>query len=484
MSREKGSKIFGFLNFWHLLGETTRLDAWDLNFFFSDPDALEWSMIQLDFQKKTWLKGFFPQFTLFFWRIFRSLNRLVSTAGENNPSNKPVLFFGLTKNQIDSLSPVYEKTEDISWMMDGMRSKIWSRLVLTGYLCSLFFLPWAIRDYFSSNKTRRTGIQYNFAYQWYSYGLYFVIRYFLKTLNIKIIVLSNDHSLENRVLIRASKDEGKKTVYLQHASIPDHFPPLDVSYAFLEGFDALHQYERAGCSQTQVFLLGSPMFDKYSDMINVNKKMKNLGICVNILDSCKKVIELLNALAFTIENCNVYIRIHPRDKNRKFWEDYSRLKKYHYSDSQKEDIYVFLTKVDVIIAGNSNVHLDAVKLNVYPIFFNFSKNEKELYSFLKNNLVYYAKDITSICRRVSMLQKKKQSVRSRAKYYNDIIDTKHNGKSSIIASQIIREIMTFEKIIGSKWEKYRSSPIQSFRLPASTSIDIKKTDDENTNIDL
>jgi hypothetical protein len=465
MNSEGGSEKSGFNYIFQIFLDTIRLDIWDINFFFSDPNALEWSLIQLESPKNRFRKGFFIQMFLFFSRMARCFYRLFIWKLEKNRIDKPIVFLGLTKNQIDSLTPVYEKTKDFALIIDGTRNSNWNLLIIYAYLASLFFFPFALKDFITSNGVNKKGIGYNLAFHWLTYGMYFVVRVLLHKIKIKAVVLANDHIMETRVVLKAAKDEEIITFYMQHASVTRVFPPLNVNYALLEGSDALEHYEAAGLSNTEAFLIGSPRFDHYVESINTLKKLESLGVCVNLLDPYDRVINLLTALQTRFPEVLITLRIHPREKNRGVWEELSNLLAIGYSDSLREGVYDFLKKVDTIIAGNSNVHLDAAMLNVFPIYYDFPADRRKLYySFLQKGLCNEVESISSACDLVEKLILCKPNIRKRAKEYIDTINSKFDGHSCELATRIICESISTRRINKDLWQRIPGSKLSAFRL--------------------
>jgi hypothetical protein len=465
MSKDEGGGKSGFQFFFKILGETIKLDAWDLNFFFSDPEALEWSILDIESRKIRYHKGFIPQTIIFFGRFIRCLFRFMKWQHTGLQIESPIVFFGLTKNQIDSLEPLFRDIKDHSILIDGRSNSGWDFIQLLGYFTSFFFLPIAFLNYFGSKSTYRKGIQHNFAFHWYTFGLFFVIRYYLHWSRIKGIVLSNDHVMENRLVIKAAKDEKITTFYLQHASVTRCFPPLSMDYALLDGIDALMYYEAAGKSNTTSFLTGSPKFDKYYFYINRHSRAKSIGICQNLYDRVTMVDQLCAELRSRFSTIQISLRIHPREANRAVWVDLAKKYKMKYSDSLSEGIYEYLQSVDVIIAGNSNVHLEATLLNVYSIFYDFSTDKRhQYYSFIQNGLCEKLENSIAVCDRVDNLIKSKPDTRLYAKRYVDTIDTSFDGQSTNLALRVIHETIFQGFVDMSIWQPVPKTSLNAFRL--------------------
>jgi hypothetical protein len=465
MNKDGGSGKSSFLGFIRVFEETIKLDVWDLNFFFSDPDAFDWTMLHLVSSEWQFRKGFFPQIIIFVGRTLKRFIEIIFHTEKSTNNNVPFVFIGFTKNQVDSLRPVYEKIESNSTLIDCSKNYFWKQILSSAYVLSICFIPWAIKDFIKSSGSNRAGIAYNFSNHILTYGLYYVLRTYLKKSKFTTIILANDHNMEPRVINKAARDEGIITYYIQHASVTRVFPPLNMDFALLEGADALQHYESAGQTGTTVFLIGNPKFDSFKLKIRNSKSLENIGICVNLFDPIENVEDLIKTIKHQIPKINIYLRIHPGQSHRDKWTNLAKELSIEYSDSLTEGVFDFLLNVDAIIAGNSNVHLDAVMLDVYPIFYNFSVDDRQrYYSFLERGLCEFAENKNSVINFLSRLITEKPSIRSRAKCYCDTIGTPYDGMSSELAASLIENFPDFPKPRFNNWLIIESSSIRAYKI--------------------
>ena len=106
---------------------------------------------------------------------------------------------------------------------------------------SIPFLFDLFKEYIKANSIDKKIIKSNpFAFL-FSYGKFLLAREILKKYNPKILFLSNDHSPFNRCLLHHSKSMGIKTIYMQHASVSDKFPPLEFDYSLLDGQESFEK---------------------------------------------------------------------------------------------------------------------------------------------------------------------------------------------------------------------------------------------------
>lgn len=353
------------------------------------------------------------------------------------PKDK-VWFLVLTKNNYDALKEVYEQTPNaILTSFFRFNSTInketyYYNLNLKFFYSFIYPIAWL--QYYFSNKEK--ALRY--------YDLFFAVNgayeeslRLLKKTRPKAIVFTNDHLIIARSLLLAANDLGIKTYYIQHASVSEYFPPLEFTYALLEGQDALDKYKVCGTVNANVHLVGMPKFDSYTGKLNTNDKLKKIGVAFNLNDNPQSVYEF--AIKLKTKNVAVIIRPHPGD-NR----DLSIFSDFEISNSKKEGAFEFLTRIDAIIAGNSSIHLEAVHMNVYPLYFIFdsdSDSRFDYYKFVKNKLVTYCKTLEELYLAIDQLIEHKPHIQSRANYYNATLGTNYQGKSTELIVKTMSETL-------------------------------------------
>jgi len=267
-----------------------------------------------------------------------------------------------------------------------------------------------------------------------------------------------------RATLSAAKFLGIPTVYIQHASITEKFPSLDVDYALLEGIDTLEKYEKIGVSDSKVYLIGMPKLDKYMKFLNTSKSVKTLGVCVNKLDSFEEVSRLVDSIRLRIPEISIIFRPHPADTEKFFlWKRLSEKYSLQYSDPTVEDSFYFLSRIDAIVAGDSNILLEAVLLDVYPLYFSFSDYCRDYYGFVKHGVVKHYANENELIDRLVELKKQKPGVREKAKRYCHVIGTVNDGKSVTMAAKLIENISTNGS--DSDWKRMTTYHIPTFELP-------------------
>lgn len=259
-----------------------------------------------------------------------------------------------------------------------------------------------------------------------------------KSPRLKVIVFANDHSTECRCLIEQARKLGVRTLYVQHASVTERFPPLHFSYSFLDGMESYEKYKTNGDISGLVFLTGSPRFDEINTY-KKNDKLYDLGIAINMLDNCSKVLDLCKYLINT-GNYSMIVRPHPR-MGTAFDEAKFIAKGISISNPSKESSFCFLSKVKYLIANESSIHLDAALLGVSSTLFNFSNAEiTDWYSYVKNGLITVSNNYHDI---ENNIRCHNECIIEKIRYYNAAYKTPFDGKiGAFIAQFIVEDILS------------------------------------------
>jgi len=414
-------------------------------------------------------KGLILRIGVYFYKLFK-LIRPSEWLREFSISPNTILFFSMSKNQNDCIYPVSSKLSN-SCVFGKETEYPFSFTTLIAHLISIPFFVVVLYHFLQSKGVLKLSYKYNLDRYWLTFGYYITVRLWLRRKKPKILILANDHIMECRTMLKAAKDEGIITGYIQHASVTSEFPTLKFDYAFLEGRDALNTYSNIGKSKTTVFLVGSSKFDGYHVTVNSKAKLESIGICTNSLDPIDKVAALSSCIKEKFSDIQITLRPHPGDKRIAIWKKIATERGLKYSDPNSEDSFSCLEKIDGLIAGNSNIHLEAVLMNVYPLFYDFSQKPDLIkYTFIKNNLVEYFSDIPTIIEKIDSLIIFKKNIRFRAKPYIDTLGTIYDGSSSNIVAKIIIEIAHNNSVNTLDWIKIQSKPIEAYSRNDKNSI--------------
>ena len=445
--------------FREILFAAIRIDILDMNYIYSNSAILQ-KLLSSD---KTGLprRGLLIRIIAFFGNGVRNI-QFKSWVKQAKISKNSILFYSKSRNQKFSLEPLLDNL-DSAIILGNHVEFSFSLTTFFAYLFSFPFFPLVLISLLKSEGIIREGFYYNFNLYWLTYGFYISVRLWLKYIKPKVLVVGNDHIMEHRVMVKAAKDEGVPTIYIQHASVTSDFPPLAFDYALLEGNDALQIYNKIGKTNSIAFLIGNPKFDKYINNINLSEKIDSIGICANWLEPIDRIEELCSVLTAEFPTINFYLRPHPQDKRIFLWEKIVEKYNIKLSQSNEEFIFDFLKKVDLIFAGNTNVHLEAALVNVYPIYYDFALNPKfESYSFVKTGLCEYISDPVSAGKRIKELINNRPNIRIRTKHYCNTVNTLFDGHSSQLASELIFQIAEGNEALLNNWSQIKGFDLLAY----------------------
>lgn len=205
--------------------------------------------------------------------------------------------------------------------------------------------------------------------------------------NPKVIIVSNDHSPASRAMLRFGNVLGKQTVYIPHSMVTKRFPKLIASYSFLDGDIMWAHYGKTADVNCSVVLSGPirmPFKPSTPKVRNINNENLVVALCLNQLDDKKRVAKLISNLIDIEEIDKIIIRLHPNQHINSF--PISISEKVSLSVI-KENIYEFIEKVDIILAGETAVHYDALLLNRKSFYYQFSNQYLDHYDFIRDGLV-------------------------------------------------------------------------------------------------
>ena len=226
--------------------------------------------------------------------------------------------------------------------------------------------------------------------------------------------------------------------------VREEFPPLSFDYALLDGRDALTKYDTSGPSSTRVFLTGIPKFDSFYASINQNEQVHALAICTNPVEPDARAQDLCAHLRAGFPDMRIVLRPHPADKRLAFWQDMAEEYRLSFSDSRVETAFEMFRGVDAVIAGESNVLLEAALMDLFAIYYDFSQAQIDYYGFVEQGLMEYTASPEAVEALVQDLRSHKPSVRFKAHTYCATIETAFDGRSAEVAAVLIHQILQSE----------------------------------------
>jgi hypothetical protein len=292
---------------------------------------------------------------------------------------------------------------------------------------------------FSKVKPKHTARFFDILFD--AVGFYEVYSRKIRLYKPRYIVFANDHTPDARGMLLAAKANSIKTVYIQHASVSHIFPPLQYDLNLLEGQDAYEKYKACGPVSGKVELIGMPKADGFLSFRNKNSEIHVIGIGANLMDHTDEIRQVLSEITRTFPELIIRVRPHPRD-SRDFDFVHGISTNISLSDGRKESTFEFLKQLDVLIAGNSGIHLEAVLLNVWSIYYNLNQAEHlhDYYGYVAKGLSDYAGSLQSLTAMLQQHRLHKPDVVHRANYYNATIGTQWEGKSGKLALTYIKNL--------------------------------------------
>lgn len=449
-------------NFIQAFKAAWNIDLFDLNFSFGSEKMCRFNLnAPPSILTK---KGYFIRCVAFFLHLIKSFH--FKKLKQSYIPSRAVLFFVGSKNQKDSLYPLVEKLDNIYFVGDPMFASH-NFSLHWAYIMAIPFIPLTILRFSQACKYQKESFRFWADYYCLTYGYYIVVRLWLIKLKPKAIVFSNDHNMENRVVMKVAKELGISTVYLQHASIDDAFPPLFFDYALLDGMDALKKYVSIGESQTKVFLIGTPKFDTFFQSVKKTNCLNSVAICTNGLDNIQQIEQLCLELRQRFPKFLFRLRPHVGEKQR--WDKWIRLaKKYDlkFSDSTIELSFDFIKQCDALIVGDSNILLEAAMMDIIPLYYDSNKTHLDIYGFLSNGLTEYYSEPREVCNRLTELLQNIPSIRAKTKFYCHTVGTQYDGHSTELAASLIQTLVInpTNNNFMNNWKRISNIPIEAYEI--------------------
>ena len=422
--------------------------------------------------KKPKFSGFFFQTLIFFYRVFESFNLF-----NKNISQKNIYIFAETVNQLSGLKTTIESLNKnineihltvsktlLKKNLDFKTATPISFNLNVIFTSIILFLTRGIPLYFrlkKKNQEINISSRFNEICMTYIFIPYFLD--ILKKLKPKIIITSNDHNLNNRCLRLSAEVLGIKTMYLQHASVSDIFPPLEFDYALLDGEIAHQIYLKCynnkkkkninlekNVANCKIILSGLKK--------EISKKIKkekfgtfNFGLAVNELDNFDGVKFVLDRILLAGEKC--IIRTHPHQPQvfiKKLQEYLKKNDSLIWSDAGKESISDYFINLNVLIAGNSSIHLEAALAGLVTYYYEMGEEfgKPDQYEYIKNGLTsklnkdFSFESLKSDIEKKQNLFERKQAIKN----YSETFGTLWQNQEGKLTALIINHILKNEKL--------------------------------------
>jgi hypothetical protein len=290
---------------------------------------------------------------------------------------------------------------------------------------------------------------------------YIYVPYFidlLKKIDPKIVIISNDHSVSNRSLRLSAEILRIKTIYVQHASVSELFPPLEFNYTFLDGKIAHQIYLNCYKNQTENNLRIKQNIKNCEIILSGQKKLVikkkinqefeklNIGLAVNELDNFNHVREILGHIKNIESKC--IIRTHPAQdqvfirKLSKYIENKDWL---IWSDARVQMISDYFANINIMIASNSSIHLEAAIAGLPTFYYEMSENlvKTDYYGYVKNGISielkkkFSLKMLQSLIKNTLNSKQREQAIKNYSQTYNTFWQNREGQLTAIVIDKIL-----------------------------------------------
>lgn len=299
----------------------------------------------------------------------------------------------------------------------------------------------------NASEYKRIGYSHFLDRYLLTYGYYEAALRVLEHIRPKLLLVSNDHSMEPRTLTSAATRLGITTAYMQHASVTAGFPPLAFDLAFLDGEDAARKYDQATEWRPTVFLCGIAKADLARRRFRKRTELNQLGVCVNEVDPQPAVEAFIADLRSARPDLEIALRPHPRDQRT--WKA-ARLG-ISVSDAKAEDSFSFLNRMDAIVTGPSNIALEGALVGVRSAFKDFGELAHDPYGFVKEGLCVPV-DTAEEALRALDPKSTAESIAAPLRKYCATVGTSFDGRSAELVQKLIIERLDGGIDMG-RWRK-------------------------------
>lgn len=352
------------------------------------------------------------------------------------PKYNGVLVFGLTVNNRNSLLPIIEciGKEQVCAIIKPKDFPMW-RVYLYAYP-HLFSL---LKQYKIERCDNKKAIRFFFSKFWRIYGCQRMAIKMLDYYKPKVVVLANDHTEMNRCLMNESNAKGVNTLYVQHASITEKFPPLHFSYSMLDGYDSFLKYKEIGDLRSVVYLSGGVRFDA----IQRNKNSRRLvGVAMNTIDDEAIVKETCLIIKSILkEGENVILRPHPM-MDQQYWNSWCNENHIEFSSSREENSFIYLSRLKLLVSNQSSIHLDAAMCHTPAVVYNLSNSSVfDHYGYKEKGLVPEVESIEELKEFLNDIEDYEYNEKI-VKYFNSSYKAPFEGKVAPLIANLIETILT------------------------------------------
>lgn len=456
-------------------------DECDLNFLFGKRPK-EISYMKL---KKPKFSGFFFQSLIYILSLIRDFDYLFL----RKRHCCDIVIFAETDNQFSSVLPTIKALEEknIKYILIVRSTVARHFSPVSGSKIPLKFDPTtsilALYKWFQKsiclyrtikNSNKNIKIDWYFSRFCLSHAYLLAFVKVFQQISPKLILMSNDHNVANRCALFAAKYYNIKTIYIQHASVSSLFPPLEFDYALLDGEKAYQTYRECffheegltnittkNAENCEVLLTGQK---KQVQVKKESKKLKTkVGIAVNRLDDFSSVQVV--SKKFSKAGYEVLIRTHPYQDEifvTQLKELSARDKSIALCDPELQGVSDFFSSIDMLIAGNTSIHLEASIAGIRTFYLEMSEDVliPDYYGYVKLGLSCLLEPNFEPKKVVSSLEKSLPARDKVIQKFSSTYGTKWQFHEGVLVRDILEAILQ-NRSLGELFEERKSDCYKS-----------------------
>lgn len=395
-------------------------------FIFNLKNSSDGILFSKRYTNKSWIQAFTKTITLPI-SLLRRKHHII----RHSELKEKSWFFVDTLNQYNAIKPIYEGLKGKAVIVTNNHSLYLSNINSIYYLDFFEAKKFVLKYPIFLINLLLISVKDTFKYIDYltlHFGISECAVKYLKFYNPKSVIFSNDHNPYCRAFLLATIKMQIPSVYIQHASVSQLFPPLAFKYSLLDGKDSLNKYQKINPISGQVVLVGIPKFDQYISLRRNIIQINAIGIGYNTFDDIEKINELVSALSIQFPNKKIIVRSHPSDSRKVALEKFLNVS---VSDSARQNSFEFIGNIDLLVCGDSSLHLEANMLNRPCLYYRSSEsNMFDYYGYLSNNIMVYVESTEHIIEFVNSYKFISPGPFVHSKYYNEAILSNFEGHST------------------------------------------------------
>ena len=224
-----------------------------------------------------------------------------------------------------------------------------------------------------------------------SCGYWYWLKSLLRQSPSRWVLTANDHNPWSRMLYALSNRDGRKTAYVQHASVSHIFPPLDFDVAFLDGQVSMDIYKRIAGQSKKAFAAGQIcLCGTQKQVVGYEGYTTSdvMGIATSSLTDLDVAQDLIAELCK--DGWQILLRSHPTESPDRLdvyrhWASVMPLVQYQQGTMP---LHHFLVEVGMVMAGDSSILLEAAVAGRGSVYVRSlsGRGLNDYYGFVQNGI--------------------------------------------------------------------------------------------------